>query len=239
MVNNKLMIFSFLIVNGLTNKGVYAQKNDSLIQRLKKQSFIISSNCIYNYFTNKTLINVFNPSGRTPNSTQTVYYWQYKYYDTYTYDLNLQYNRFLSKVFSVSTGVRLDQLKSVQKTYLFIDSSSSLPDLKKRTTSDYSISVPVSGNLYLKRFKFSFGLYAYFFTVSKSVNLDEYGVKSKYSKSYFYNPTFFAQESVAFKLYKNKDFYLQLGAFHNLNFNNNYGYNKFFTFGMCIESFRL
>ncbi len=238
-MKTKLIIFFFLLIIGLTSKRVYAQNNDSLIERLQKQSFIISSNGIYNYFTNKALVNVFNPSGRTPNSTQTVYYWQYKYSDTYTFDFNLQYNKFISRFFSVSTGVRLDQLKSVQKTYLFIDSSSSLPDLKKQTRNNYSISIPVSGNLYLKRFKFSLGLYAYFFTVSKTVNLDEYDVKRKYSKSYFYRPNFFVQESVAFKLYKNGGVYLQLGAFHSLNFNNNYGYNKFFTFGICIESFRL
>jgi hypothetical protein len=237
--NTKLIIFSFLLSIGFTNKGAYAQKNDSLIKRFKKQSLIVSSNGIYNYFTNKTVINMVNPFGKVPNSSQTVYYWQYKYYDTYTFDLSVQYNKFLSKKFSISTGLRFDQLKSIQKTILYIDSSSYLPDLQKLTRSEYSISVPVLGNFYLKRFKFNFGLYAYFFTISKSVDFDEYDVKTKYSKSYFYKPDFFAQESVAFKLLKKREIYLQLGIFHSLNFKNNYGYNKFFTLGVCFESPRL
>lgn len=234
----KLILFSFLLSIGLNTKRLSAQKADSLNKLLKKESFIISSNGIYNYFTNKTLVNIINPDGRLPNSRQIVYYWQYKYYDTYTFDLSLQYNRFFSKKLSLSYGIRLDQLKSVRKTHLYIDSSAYLPNEKKLTDSRYSLSFPVLGNFYLKRFRFSFGLYTYFFTVSKSVYLDDYGVKSKSSK-FGFGPQFLGQESVAFKLYKNKGIYLQLGAIHSFDFNDNYGYNNFFTFGLSFETSRL
>src|SRR5690606_2259011 len=148
---------------GINTKELYAQKNDSLVKRLKKQSLIISANGIYNYFTNKTVVNIVNPNGWTPNSKRIVYYWQYKYYDTYTFDFSLQYNRFLSKRFSLSAGIRFDQLKEVRKTFLYIDSSAYLPDEKKLTVNEYSFSLPVTGNFYLKRFRLSFGLYAYLF----------------------------------------------------------------------------
>ncbi len=218
-----------------TQEG-FAQKSDGLInKRSPNRSIIISSNVIYNYFTNKTLIKIYNPDGRIPNSRQIVYYWNYKYYDTYSFDLSLQYNRFISKTFAMSTGIRLDQLKIVQKTFLYIDSSSIIPDLKKATNNRYSISLPVSGNYYLKRLRFSFGVYATFFTISESVYLNEYDVKTKGTEWFFYSPEYFIHASVAFKLLKQRGVYLQMGAFHLTRFRNNYGYNNFFTCGLDFE----
>jgi hypothetical protein len=235
-VSINLIILSFLLSLALNTKILSAQESDSLIDRRpQKRSFIISSNVIYNYFTNKTLVNIINPDGRMPNSSQIVYYWQYMYYDTYTFDVSAQYNRFISEKFSLSTGIRFDLLKIVQKTHLYVDSNSHMPDLKKVTNSRYSISLPVSGNFYLKRFRYSFGVYASFFTISESVYLNEYDVKSKGSDWFFYSPELYIQESVAFKLLKQRDVYLQVGAFHVSRFRNNYGYNNFFTCGLSLE----
>jgi hypothetical protein len=234
-VRIKIIALSLLLCIGLNTKHTFAQNSDTSInKRSPDRSIIISSNVIYNYFTNKTLIKIDNPDGRTPNSRQIVYYWNYKYYDTYTFDLSLQYNRFLSKRFSLSSGIRFDQLKRVRKTDLYIDSSAYLPDEKKLTESSYSFSLPVSGNFYLKRFRFSLGLYAYFLTLSHTVYLYENDIEKKFSDMGV-GLQFLTQGSIAFKLLQQKDIYLQTGVFHDFRFRNNYGYKYFFKGGLSLE----
>jgi hypothetical protein len=233
-VGTKIITLSLILCIGLNTKHAFAQNSDSL-KRAPNRSIIISSNAIYNYFTNKTLVKIYNPVGRVPNSSQIVYYWNYKYYDTYSFDVSLQYNRFISQKFALSTGIRLDQLKIVQKTYLYVDSLSNIPDLKKVTNNRYSISLPVSGNFYLKRFRFSLALYASFFTISESVYLNEHDVKDKGTAWFIYSPAYFMQASAAFKLLKQKDLYLQMGLIRDFRFRSNYGYNNFFTCGLSLE----
>lgn len=226
-----LLYFTFILSVHL---GLHSQSNDSIVRNQKNNSIIIGSNFIYNYFTNKAMVEMFVPYGKIPNSNQFVYYWNYKYYDTYTFDVNFQYNKFISNRLSFSGGIRYNQQKSFRKTFLYIDSMPLVPDFENETIKYNCISLPVTLNYYFKRFKFSGGLFLYMFIVNETIIGYDDGSNKKYtSLGAGLMPVF--QESVSYKLIKDKPIYVQIGAFQRKDFLDDLGYHNFFTLGLNYE----
>lgn len=176
---------------------------------------------------------MFVPYGKIPNSTRYVYYWNYKYFDTHTFDISVQYNKLIKQNISVSYGLRFDQQKSFQKTFLYIDSLENVPDLKNVAITSNNFSMPVILNFYTKRFKFSAGLSLNVLVFRNNVYLNTDNSKTEFKEIFFGG--MHIHESVSYKLLKKKLLFLQLGAFHNFNLFKQQGYNNFFTLGLNYE----
>lgn len=216
----------FLVTN------LYSQSYDSLSHKMNRNQFSVSANFIYNYNSNKNFNSIVYPLGKIPNSTSgdSVYFMKYKYIDTKTFGLNISYSKRITKNFSVSFGVGLNQKKEIKDYVTYIDSNNNKPDLIKHSLVQYSSFVPIRLNYFFKRFIFNFGNNFGFFVHSNESSIFQDNSKKTDTYNSFYIGTTF-QESISFQLVKNKSLYLTISAEQTDEFYKSNGYNNWFMFG--------
>ena len=233
-MKKNLILFICFTTLVVSKSVMFSQSNDSITKKHKNSSIIIGSNFIYNYFKKKVLYETFYPTGKIPNSNQYVYYWNYKYFDTYTFDISAQYNQYIKKKISYSVGLRFDKLKQEKRSFLYIDSNAVLPNISRITDNYYSLSAPAILNFYYKRIKLSCGLIYYLYARLNNVYSYEDNEQVSYKGNYFgYDLKF--SESFSYKILKNKNMYVKLGGIHNFDFYKNYRYGNYFTLGLNYE----
>lgn len=232
-MNNIKGIFGIILM--CTCSHLLSNTADTSKLNMNKKAFVLSTNIIYNYYSNKTLVTFDNPRGFIPNSTEIIYYQQYKYLDTYTYDFSATYNKPLTKKFSFSTGLRLDLLKEDKKTLVYIDSNANKPDLKRTVYKTYSVSVPLICNYYVNRFKFSTGINIYILNFRKSIYTYENNNKTYLNNKFIDLPYFLIQETIAYKIFKKHNLYTQLSVMQTTDLYRRYGYYNYFCIGLNYQ----
>jgi hypothetical protein len=211
--------------------NLYGQLNDSLTHPMNKNTFSINVNYIYNYSSNKNeQSNTYltgTPFNYNPTyGIDTVYFEKHKYIDASTYDLNLTYNKRITKKLSFTFGLGLNQKKQITKYTIFDDRNPNKSDLKNTTFTKYSIFIPLSINFYYKKWIFSFGN-SYNYHVSREA-INTYQDQSTKNYHYSYSAfNIYAHESVSYQILKNKGFYLKISAEQSGRFYRGYGYNWF------------
>lgn len=229
-----IVILIVCIVNScfLADGKLYSQSSDGLSFENNKNGLFVAANVIYNFTSSKDASVFEYPKGYNLNTQppNKIFFTSSSEYDTQTFGLNVSYNLKIRKNISLSFGLGYKQYKRITKYSVYIDSNVNQPDLVSNINKLNIVFIPIKINYFYKKFIFSFGTNVYVWYNDKYTKYFEDKSKNVFKSKSF---TFAAriEESISYKILKEKNLFIYLAAEQTSSFYKRYGYNNFFMLG--------